>query len=155
MKQVQRGDDVPEDLVEYVLRHGKEYIPAVRPNDLSIGQLGMCFDQSMLNAIKGKYRYVEGIAQHPHESYRWMIHAWVTDGVYVFDPTWRRVDRATKKEVPLSMIKYVGIEMDVRKVAQFMGETEYMSVLANGWRLPEVVKEIMPEGRVFDYEFLD
>lgn len=120
-----------------VISRGKEYTPALLPEGIKRGRPGDCFDWSMIQTLKNKqYRYVEGLAYNPHRPGEWVYHAWLTDGVHAFDPTWMATDVfAIEKPVPTV---YIGIEFDIMEVAKFVKETEYKAVLANHWRAPEL-----------------
>lgn len=121
-----------EEIIEQVLRDGKEYRPAVCPLDVIRGECGDCYDTCILNAFQsgGKYRYVEGIAQNPH-TLQWIIHSWLTDGFVAYDPTWKAMVNGV--EVPLP-VRYIGIEMDRFLVYEFIKATEYKAILVNGYR---------------------
>jgi len=128
-----------------VLRFGKRYIPAPLPPDLRRMPMGHCFDNCELLALEshGKYRYVEGVAR----SYRndvWLLHAWLTDGVHAFDPTWHFKFNDNDQELPFPG-DYVGIEMDHWHVAEFMLTTEYAGVLANAWRAIDLAQKALGE----------
>lgn len=133
---------IEEEIKEYVLIHGREYIAAVRPDDIPRMPLHTCFDSSAILAHKNrKYRYVEGFAYTPHLGVL-APHAWLTDGIYAFDPTWGAVKNG--KEIAIPFAKYIGIELDIDMVLEFMKKTQYQSVLMNNWRAPELAKKILP-----------
>lgn len=121
---------------------GKSFIPTLLPADITRGEVGTCFDHCVVECLKsnGKYRYVEGIARVPLSPDEWIVHAWLTDGVFAYDPTWRAFDK-----IGMDIIiptEYTGIEMDIKKVVKFMKKTGYQSVLANHWRNPKLAAEI-------------
>lgn len=134
----------PDKIKEYVFKNGKEYkVPARFPADIMRGRTGDCFDTAMLNAAyHPHYRYVEGYAQHPTFKGIWILHAWVTDGEHVFDPTWHV--RAGGLSFPVK-VRYVGIEIDMKKlIKEFVGKTEYKAILANSWRDIEAARKVLP-----------
>lgn len=133
--------EIPNELILFFMKHGKQYTPALLPADIKRGAVGTCFDTSAVNALDRKYRYVEGIAMSPR-SYDWILHAWLTDGERAYDPTWRALN-AQGEEVPVPSA-YVGVELEIEAVAGFMLSTEYASVLANAWRDPEQARAILP-----------
>lgn len=130
-----------ENIVEYVLRNGKEYVSALLPNDLKRMPLHQCFDNCAVTALTSKYRYVEGIAQNPHTR-KFMAHAWLTDGVHAFDVTWGAFNEKNE-EIPFPG-KYFGIEMPIQEVANFMITTGYVGVLMNSFRDLELAGKIIP-----------
>jgi hypothetical protein len=118
-------------ITEKVLIHGKRYNPAMLPNEIKRGKVGDCFDTALIQTLKNpKFRYVEGIAKRPSNG-EWVLHAWLTDGVNAFDPTWGILFLG--KFFPLKT-EYIGIEMNAKQVLEFCVNTEYRSVLHNGWR---------------------
>lgn len=135
-----------ESQIQHLIEnYGKEYTPALLPIDLNRGKLGTCFDTCMIQALSSrKYRYVEGVAKS-FNSDEWKLHAWLTDGEYAFDPTWRATDNTSGEEIAFPG-QYIGIEMDTLKVAAFMANTEYQGVLANRWRNTELADACLPEG---------
>lgn len=130
-----------------IQKFGKEYKPALLPSDLHRGRVGWCFDDSIIQLtdpeLRKKYRYVEGMARAtPNEPLT--LHAWLTDGIYAYDPTWWAFDiHKQPKEVPGY---YCGIEMDAFDVMHFMHETEYQGVIGNGWRNRKLAAKCLPEG---------
>jgi len=132
-----------KDIQDYIFKHGKRYEPANFPPDLEKGEVGDCYDTCILNVVKNpKYRYVEGIAAHPFKENVWIMHAWLTDGVHAYDPTWRIEYK--QDDLPVLTL-YYGIEMDTAKVVEFMRATEYKSVMGNGWRNLEISEQILPK----------
>lgn len=120
---------------------GKVYFPALLPSEIERGKLGDCFDHCLIQALYNpQYQYVEGLVYSPLRK-EWIYHAWLTDGIYAYDPTWHAKD-ITGKELPLSMMKYIGVEMDVKKVAEFVRSTEYKAVFENYWRNERLAEEI-------------
>lgn len=135
--QVAVPDHVDMSLVTRVLEQGKQYKPAICPPEIRRFPIGKCFDASIVNALDRKYRYVEGFAySRKHGAY--VLHAWVTDGMNAFDPTWHATD-PENKEVPVPT-HYIGIEMAVEKVGKFMIATEYAGVIANYFRNPQLAE---------------
>lgn len=124
-----------------VSKQGIQYKPALLPKDIERGQPGDCFDWCMMQVLNNRdYRYVEGVAQDPTDPSNWVYHAWLTDGVHAFDPTWQAVDNnGIEHAVPTI---HVGIEFDIKEVAEFVSVTEYKAVLANKWRAPELFKRM-------------
>ncbi len=128
--------------------YGREYKAALLPDDIERGAPGICFDWCALQAVKNrKYGYVEGVALDPdlikEGKERWILHAWLTDGEHAFDPTWMATDDDGKQQ-PLPSV-YIGIAMPILAVATFMRLTGYQGVLANRWRLPDMVDDILAE----------
>jgi hypothetical protein len=121
---------------ELITKLGKRYTPAMLPKDLKRFPTGMCFDACAIQAVhKRQYRYVEGMCKPFHED-RWFLHAWLTDGEFAFDPTWKCMDdNGIEHPVPA---EYIGIEMDTVAVARFMKETTYQGVIPNRWRNEEL-----------------
>lgn len=121
---------------ELITKLGKSYKPALLPKDIKRFPIGKCFDGCAIQALYNrKYRYVEGICKPSHED-RWFLHAWLTDGIHAFDPTWAAIDEdGVHHPIPA---EYIGIEMDIVDVARFMKETEYQGVIANRWRNEEL-----------------
>lgn len=133
--------EIPNAIVEFVLRHGKRYKPAVCPAFVVRGEVGTCFDTSAVNALNGKLRYVEGIVMHPKYSGVKILHGWLTDGEHAFDPTWRAEKEGVEQPVPST---YIGVEMEIVDVARFMMSTKYACVLANAWRDPLAAADVHP-----------
>lgn len=129
-------------IANFVLKYGKQYTPAVLPADIQRGEPGKCFDWCAATAAKsyrfqnGRYRYVEGIASIPGEPENFTNHAWLTDGIHAFDPTWMSTDK-DDVEHPVPSY-YIGVEMDILDVGEFMVTTEYQGIMYNSWRSPEI-----------------
>lgn len=139
-----------EQIKARVLEIGKAYEPALLPPTLQRMSMGFCFDNCALLAAKShalegpKYTYVEGVvipSRGSHKGLR-MLHAWLTDGYHAFDPTWHAYGEHGE-EIPFPG-EYIGIEMDIKKVAKFMRKSEYQGLLPNGWRKPYMFKRIVP-----------
>lgn len=129
-----------EQIKAYLDQRGKEYIPAVLPPDLERMELHKCFDNCALLAVKNpQYRYVEGFATNP-ETGENMLHAWLTDGVYAYDPTWCAIKGGVEVPVPS---RYFGIEVKTEDVVMWWKETEYAGILANSWRFPLLAIQIL------------
>lgn len=130
-------------IYDTVSKYGKHFRPVVLPSDIERGEVGKCFDWCALQATRlyPKYQYVEGYATDPYTG-RPIYHAWLTDGVEAFDPTWQA--EYGGKEVPVPSI-YTGVVLDIRQVVKFMRSTGYQAVLANHWRAPEIVEEMLKE----------
>lgn len=133
-----------QQIAEYILKNGKQYKPALCPAFITRGKVGDCFDICLLNALHSELRYVEGIAKHPKKEHEWILHAWLTDGVHAYDPTWR-AETADKTEIPVPTF-YVGIEMDTEGVARFVQATKYKSVIANAEKNRELAEALLPQG---------
>lgn len=116
---------------------GKVYKPGIAPEPIQRGPIGTCFDTSIINAMRGPYRYVEGLAKLSGGP--WILHAWITDGVHAYDPTWLADKDGIDHPVPAI---YFGKEMDHRAVAEFMLSTKYCGVFANAWRDPRTAQAI-------------
>lgn len=128
-----------DELLNRILQNGKSFEPALLPKEIERGELGKCFDVCMVAALKHPgMRYVEGVAMCYAGKDRlrgtWILHAWLTDGVHAYDPTWKSFN-PEGKEVPMPAV-YIGIEMDTMAAARFVRETEYAGVLANESRAP-------------------
>lgn len=124
---------VPQEIQDWILQHGKRYNPVGLPKWATSGAVGDCFDVSILNAMQHKQmniKYVEGFARNPLTG-KWIYHAWISFGNFAYDPTWVRIIDGEKYAVKT---EYIGIEMDTHSVAEFMMETGYKGVLANAWR---------------------
>lgn len=134
------------DVKDFFFKHGTQYKPAKFPRELKRGKVSDCFDTSLMNAaFHKKYRYVEGIAQHPNIAGLWILHAWLTDadGENAYDPTWRSVSRRTGNYAPVET-SYIGIEIPTDTIIEFIVQTEYKSLFANGWRNIELAKAAVP-----------
>lgn len=130
-----------------IQKFGKEYEPALLPTDLCKGRVGWCFDDSIIQLtdpeLRKKYRYVEGLARStPDEPL--VLHAWLTDGLHAFDPTWWAFDLQNKPRIVPGY--YLGIEMPAMDVMRFMHATKYQGVISNGWRNRPLAKKCMPNG---------
>lgn len=130
-----------------IQKFGKEYIPALLPADLKRGRVGWCFDDSIIQLtdprLRQKYRYVEGLARStPDEPL--VLHAWLTDGVHAFDPTWWAF--GIFKEPRVVPGYYVGIEMPAMDVMRFMSATTYQGVIGNGYRNKKLAQKCVPAG---------
>lgn len=136
--------DPDQQFLEFVFEHGKQYIPAILPKDISRGEIRLCYDNCAARVLHSKkYKYVEGIVRDPNidgVAHRWILHAWITDGVHAFDPTWKCLNNKTGEEAPMPTI-YIGLEMPIRAVGEFMIETEYGGVCANAWRSPSLAQK--------------
>ena len=71
----------------------------------------------------------------------WILHAWITDGINAYDPTWRALDSAGKDV--LLPVDYHGVIIDIIDVAQFIQTTEHKSVLANFHLSPTLAKKAL------------
>lgn len=124
-----------------VLSKGKQYKPAILPAGIGRGNLGDCFDWCMLQAMNNRHLcYVEGLAQNPEDPESFVYHAWLTDGIHAFDPTWKAIDN-NGIERPLPVV-YLGVEMDMMEVAAFVSHTKYKGILANQWRAPGIFEKM-------------
>lgn len=124
------------DLIE---RLGQEYHAALLPSDLKRWPVGSCYDASAIQAVMNrKYTYVEGIAQTTNG---WVCHAWLTDGLHAFDPTWYAY-KEKDTEVPYPG-RYFGIPIDLADLGEFMSATGYQGIFPNSWRAPEIAKRII------------
>jgi hypothetical protein len=117
----------------------KHYDPALLPGDIKRGDVGTCFDTCIIAALEcGHYDYVEGYARVYNGD--WHLHAWLTDGVTAYDPTWQATD-PDGNDMPVPA-EYFGMAMNYRLVAEFMRVTEYQSILTNHWRDPVIAEKI-------------
>lgn len=128
-----------QEFIEKILKEGKRYIPAVLPRAIRRGKLGRCYDNSIVPALATGYRYVEGIAESPKMRGIWVLHAWLTDGVFAYDPTWEP-GKHKEKEIPIATT-YIGVEMQADAVARFMLRTEYAGIFANAWRDQDLARD--------------
>lgn len=124
---------------------GKQYYAGPLPEEIMRGKVGDCFDWCLVIAkMFPKYRYVEGGALIQG---KWYHHAWLTeDGKTALDPTWGAVNKEGKF-IPLSMVHYVGVEMETEKVMAFVLDTGYKAVLKNYYRNHELAKKIYETSR--------
>jgi len=87
-------------------------------------------------------KHKEGLAESPEIPGYWILHAWLTDGIHAYDPTWLMKDDAGNEyAIPT---RYIGFEVEREKLAAFMIETEYCSILENAWRCPKLAEEAIP-----------
>lgn len=127
---------IPKKDVKLIITRGKTYKPALLPLNIERGKLSECFDWCALQAMKHpEYSYVEGLASNPEDPENYILHAWLTDGVHAYDPTWQATKGIDEKPVPSH---YIGIEMPTLKVLMFMQATGYQGVIANRWRAPKL-----------------
>lgn len=125
-----------------VTKNGKQYIPALLPEDIERGRPGDCFDHCAVQVYKNRhYKYVEGIASNPEDPEEFIYHAWITDGTHAFDPTWQANDDSFK-EHPIPST-YIGIEVEILELVRFLTKVGYKGILANHWRNPELFEDIM------------
>jgi len=136
-------------ILKYLTKYGKVYKSKVCPQNIKRGEVGDCFDTCTVNALKTEYYYVEGMARDPRNG-EWILHAWLTDvkDKHAYDPTWRNVVEGKEKPVPT---EYIGITISIEKLAKFLRESGYKSVIANGWRAPHIAKEMLPS---YEKEFI-
>lgn len=120
-----------ETVVNVLYDVSRQFKPAVLPSDIDRGRLGDCFDHCLIQALKSdKYDYVEGFATDPNNPEGDMLlHAWLTDGVHAFDPTWIATDD-NGIERPFPSI-YMGLVIDKKIVARWVMQTKYKCFLAN------------------------
>lgn len=133
--------ETQEQIEKYVYEWGKEYIPAVLPTDLERMELHKCFDNCAILAAKNhpKYTYVEGLARNPKTG-EMILHAWLTDGTYAYDPTWLAFKGDVEVPVPT---QYIGIEVKTEDVLIWWKEVQYAGILANSWRFPLLAIQII------------
>lgn len=116
-------------IIRFLEDHGgKVYKPGLA-KEIQRGDVGKCYDTCILNAMRGPYRYVEGLAKLSGGP--WIMHSWLTDGVHAYDPTWSADKDGDPVPVPAI---YFGVEMDHKAVVEFMLSTKYCGVFANAWR---------------------
>lgn len=127
--------------IQYIKENGFNYRPAVPPGILIRGQVGDCFDASIMNVLANGFTYVEGIAKNPLTG-EWIHHAWVTDGsAKAFDPTWKMSMHGIEVAMPT---EYIGIPLKTTAVLNFMRETEYKALFENGWRNMKLFRQALP-----------
>lgn len=130
--------------LRYILTRGKPYKPGILPAKIKRGPVGQCGDTCVINALlHDDMRYVEGLASSPSEPHKWTMHAWLTDGTYAYDPTWRCYDE-NNKDYTLP-VTYLGFEMPIVDVAEFMLKTRYQGVIMNAWKEPKMAKKLLPK----------
>lgn len=124
-------------------RLGQPYTPAPLPDDILRGLTGTCFETCAVNTFRNmpKYTYVEGRCWSLTDK-TWRLHAWLTDGVYAYDPTWGVQDNRTGniKHYPA---EYFGLPFDTHTVFKFMLETKRQGLLANMDLYPGPVNEAL------------
>lgn len=137
-------DDYLRDLI---LRHGKSYRPQVLPPDLVRMNMNQCFDNCLAQTfLSDKYGYVEGIAtvMKPDGTIEATAHAWITDGVNAFDPTWLAERGADEVPMPAT---YVGVELDALAVAGYVMATGQAGVIANRTLKPGLYEYVLKQSR--------
>ena len=134
---------VPWELVDWLFENGTSYTSALLPKEVHRGPVGQCYDVCLLNAVMQKnLRYVEGIALS-RKDHEWIQHAWLTDGTYAYDPTWKALDRAGNEvAIPTA---YIGVEIPTDAAARYVLATEYAGIIANAWRKPEQAATVLPK----------
>lgn len=121
--------------IKYLIRtYGEHFNPKLCPADIVRGRIGDCYDTCVLNTLRNehKYRYVEGIATPADGKPR--LHAWLTDGIHAFDPTWFSLDNKTGKEVipdEKHRTQYVGVSFEPRDVWRFVQRTGNKGIFVN------------------------
>lgn len=134
-----------QELLNRIKMSGVSYKPCLLPPDVLRGEVKHCYDVSVMRALEsnGKYHYVEGMVILWDG--REVLHAWLTDdeGENAYDPTWKAFGE-NDEEVPVPGI-YIGFELDVRVVAEFMVKTHYQGLLPNGYLAPEIFEYALPE----------
>lgn len=119
---------------------GKEYKPANLPDDIERGPAGYCFDACTMNLlISNKYQYVEGMA---FSGEGWYYHAWLTDGVHAYDPTWQIIGKGGM-EHPLNPLRYIGFVIPTGFLMFFNFKTQQAGVLGNRARYPQAVDKML------------
>lgn len=138
------ADEITPEIRSLLDRGTKVYISAPLPDDIEFGPLGNCFDWCAVQAALQfpKYRYVEGLARVQGEQ-EWTLHAWLSDGIHAFDPTWYTLFKGLHSRVA-PPVKYLGVELDFISVARFIKRTGYQSVLCNYWRNPKLADRCWP-----------
>ena len=134
-----RGE-LTEEIKKWITELGQEYKPAALPSDVSRGDVGECFDVAFINVFfSTKYQYVEGMAFSGTE---WVYHAWLTDGIHAYDPTWAVIG-GMGMEDPKNPLRYIGIPLPAGFVSFFTQKTGYSGVLGNRARYPTAVDKIL------------
>lgn len=132
---------------------GRPFKSAALPQDIQPGPVGKCFDWSAVQCARTypKYWYVEGIATDPANPTVGILHAWLTDGIHAFDPTWQAFrGNGARVAVPSS---YFGIIMPMYAVRDFMNATGHQGVLGNAWRDRRAAGRVFAEVKeVLEYE---
>jgi hypothetical protein len=133
----------PAELDDYIREwagKGKVYLPAGRlPDDLEYGQPGECFATCLLAAIasNGKYRYCEGVGIFMDEAY---VHAWLTDGLFAYDLTWR----IELEDRPIAVSAgYKGHELDLEACRRFVMSSRRGGIVPNRELRPRLYKNVL------------
>lgn len=115
---------------DFLLRHGKWYEATEYPREMWEGVMGSCYGNAMIVAAsEPRYRYVEGYAC-PVDTGFPVHHAWVTDGVHAFDPTWG-------PEWKMEGSAYLGVEFSVERAddAAWNGDASVLDDFHRGFPL--------------------
>lgn len=128
-----RRSEVNATILKFLLKYGKEYTLAPLPTDIPKSKRGYCYERCMALAIKNKkYTYVEGIGIDKSPEYEgsneYLMHAWLTDGVHAYDPTWARRNGKELYYAPVS--KYFGIEIPTKYIDSFLDESQPFGALS-------------------------
>lgn len=118
-----------EDILEKKWRH---FTPKELPEGLDRYELWNCYDASVMTVLRNqdkKLFYCEWIATVTRTGERY-LHAWVSDGEYAYDPTWR-VELQGEVVSSRGHIEYFGIMMWKQEVWEFMLDTNHKAILAN------------------------
>lgn len=117
-----------------VLKYGKPFtgLAGLLPKGMTRGQMGRCFDNCAIRALRSGLTYCEGFAIPKDVPIMPIYHGWLIDeNGTIIDPTWQ------------GGIDYYGIEFDLAFVIAFMQETEYCGILGNRFRLPGAVENYL------------
>lgn len=140
--------NVPSEVRKYVLVHGHKYLPGYTPPIMTRGDVGDCFDTVLINVLNNQeeLRYVEGYAKHPYLD-TWVHHAWCTnrEGVMAFDPTWGvQLKSGGNKTIYPIQTEYIGFEIPIGRLIEFILDTEYKAILANASRNVTLAGNALP-----------
>lgn len=138
---------ISQSTLNLILDYGREYAIAPLPDDIKIGRSGFCYDNCFKQAT-GKYRYVEGIAidtnHHGHPTLpKRTLHAWLTDGIHVFDPTWcSKQDEQSDEYSYWPPMRYIGIEIPKKYMKLWRSEVSN-SIIGYGSDNPTMFKQFV------------
>lgn len=127
-------EKVPPHIIKMLYTYGKRYKSAALPEDIKLGKMGRCFDNTIMSVVENrpKYKYVEGVAIDPEDG-QTVYHSWLTDGDNAFDNTWRITREDKYINVPLPFL-YLGIEIPTLIVVDFLKTVKRGGVM---WNLHE------------------
>lgn len=124
----------------WVKELGQEYKSANLPADIERGPTGTCFDTCTMNILmSNKYQYCEGMT---FNGVQWFYHAWLTDGIHAYDPTWQIIGKGGFDN-PNNPLRYIGFVIPTGFLMFFNFKTQYAGVLGNRARYPQAVDAML------------